>query len=146
MFGLVCGFWIGNSHCALNRAPNTDSQKPINYSSRLDWQDPIIGWLLSFSQVPRSQSVQTKQVAAEETSSSSPWNWLTSSRKLPAYNYHIICVVNHTASCHGFVTCSTYNPPPPKKVWGKKSKHHFQKVVWWKVSSQIYLSSCENCS
>lgn len=50
-------FWIGNSHCALIKAPNTDSQKTINYSSRLDWQYPVIGWLLSFSQVPCSQSV-----------------------------------------------------------------------------------------
>lgn len=66
------GGGIGNSHGALIKAPNTDSQIPINYSSRLDWQFPINGWLLSFSQVPCSQSVQTKQVAAEETSSSSP--------------------------------------------------------------------------
>ncbi len=54
VFGLAHGFWIGDSHCALIAAPNTDSQKAINYSSRLDWQFPIIGWLLSFSQVPRS--------------------------------------------------------------------------------------------
>lgn len=31
VFGLAHGFWIGNSHCALIRAANTDSQKPINY-------------------------------------------------------------------------------------------------------------------
>lgn len=43
VLGLALGIWIANSHCALIKAPNTDSQKPINYSSRLDCRYPIIG-------------------------------------------------------------------------------------------------------
>lgn len=47
VFGLARGFWIGNSHCALIRAPNNDSPKPINYSSRLDWHVPY-NWVAAF--------------------------------------------------------------------------------------------------
>ncbi len=63
---LAHGFWIGNSHCSLIRAPNTDSQK-TNQLLFLTWLAVPYNWVTaSFSQVPCSQSVQTKQVAAEE--------------------------------------------------------------------------------